>query len=497
VSSQDLAYLIYTSGSTGAPKGVEGIHQASINRFAWMWHAYPFDASDVCCQKTALSFVDSVWEIFGPLLQGVPNLIVPAHVVLNPRQLVRLLAEHRITRIVQVPSLLRMLLDQIDDLAAKLPNLRLWSVSGETLPPDLVERFRKSLPHARLLNIYGSSEVAADITWHEVGESDSARSVPIGRPISNTQIYILDRSLNPVPIGVRGEIHVGGVPLARGYWKSPENTAERFIANPFDGIASPRLYKTGDLARYLPGGIIEYLGREDNQVKLRGFRVELGEIESALGSHPGVRDAAVIVHGDGQKIIAYLTADDGHAPIAAELRRFLRARLPDHIVPSNYVVLEKLPVLPSGKIDRRALPSIETTHALNGLGHYAAPQNDVEQSLADIFREVLKVPQVGREDNFFDLGGHSLLAVQVISRIRRVLDVEISVRGIFEQPVVADLAEVVEQARRAGLRARQPIPSRVAAKNDRELLLERLSNLSSDEVRALLDQLALAKSAHS
>src|SRR5207249_1923611 len=273
--------------------------------------------------------------------------------------------------------------------------------------------------------------------WHEVGEADPAWSVPIGKPISNTQIYILDRYLNPVPIGVRGEIHVGGVCLARGYWKHPENTVERFIANPFDGGDSPRFYKTGDLARYWPGGVIEYLGRADSQVKIRGMRVELGEIESTLRSHPDVRDAAVIVHGDGQKLIAYLTASNGRVAVAAELRRFVRSRLPEHMVPSNYGVLQTLPVLPSGKIDRRALASMEVTRPQLALSAYTVPRNDVERSLASIFSEVLKVQPVGREDNFFDLGGHSLLAVQVVSRIRRVLDVEVSVRAIFEQPAVA------------------------------------------------------------
>ncbi|TMQ00720.1 MAG: amino acid adenylation domain-containing protein, partial [Verrucomicrobia bacterium] len=494
MSSVDLAYLIYTSGSTGTPKGVEGTHQASINRFAWMWNAWPFSAEDVCCQKTALSFVDSVWEIFGPLLRGVPNVIVPGHVVLNPVELVQLLAQHKVTRIVVVPSLVRMLLDRIHNLAAELPELRMWTVSGETLTPDLAKRFRISFPHAKLLNIYGSSEVAADVTWHEVGEADPAWSVPIGKPISNTQIYILDRYLNPVPIGVRGEIHVGGVCLARGYWKHPENTVERFIANPFDGGDSPRFYKTGDLARYWPGGVIEYLGRADSQVKIRGMRVELGEIESTLRSHPDVRDAAVIVHGDGQKLIAYLTASNGRVAVAAELRRFVRSRLPEHMVPSNYGVLQTLPVLPSGKIDRRALASMEVTRPQLALSAYTVPRNDVERSLASIFSEVLKVQPVGREDNFFDLGGHSLLAVQVVSRIRRVLDVEVSVRAIFEQPAVAGLAETVEEATREGRRPNQRILSRDAGKDDRELLLARLNGLSTDEVRTLLDQLARARS---
>jgi amino acid adenylation domain-containing protein len=386
-SAGDLAYVIYTSGSTGTPKGVEGTHRAAMNRFSWMWKTYPFRAGETCCQKTALSFIDSVWEIFGPLLRGIRNVIIPAQVLLDPEQFVRWLAEYEVSRIVLVPSLLRMLLDHVSNLAEKLPHLRLWSASGEVLTRDIAQRFLAALPHATLLNIYGSSEVAADVTCHEVTERDLAFSVPIGRPIDNTEIYVLDRQLSPVPIGVHGEIHVGGVCLARGYWNRPETTAERFVASPFEQSTSTRLYKTGDLGRYLPNGAIEYIGRVDNQVKVRGFRVELGEIEAALRAHPVVREVAVIVQGEQQNLVAYLVTSNGTAPLAAELRRFVRSRLPEHMVPSGYVALESLPKLPSGKQDRKALLAVNTLRPASERT-YVAPRTEVEKGLASIWREV-------------------------------------------------------------------------------------------------------------
>lgn len=492
LSSTNLAYVIYTSGSTGAPKGVEGTHRASMNRFAWMWNAYPFQPGETCCQKTALSFIDSVWEIFGPLLQGVRNLIVPKETLLEPRQFIELLYQYDVSRLLLVPSLLRMLLEHCGNLAEKLPKLKLWSVSGEVLDNDLACRFLEALPQATLLNIYGSSEVAADVTWHEVRnpkrELDKTRSVPIGRPISNTQIYILDRFLGPVPIGVQGEIHVGGMCLARGYWNKPEATAERFIGNPFEPGNSTRLYKTGDYGRFLPNGVIEYLGRTDNQVKIRGMRVELGEVESILRTHPLVQEAAVVVTNEKANLVAYVVASDGSAPVASQLRRFAHSKLPEHMVPSHYILIESLPVLPSGKINRKLLQSRNLTSSASE-DAYIAPRTETEEALAKIWSEVLRIKRIGVEDNFFELGGHSLLAVQVVSRIRRTFEVEISVRSIFEEPVIASLAEKVAQAKADGRRAHSPILARAAPAGNREKLIAQLDKLSPEEIRALLDQL--------
>ncbi|MEP7104774.1 MAG: amino acid adenylation domain-containing protein, partial [Chloroflexota bacterium] len=277
-AATDLAYLIYTSGSTGDPKAVMGTHRAMVNRFHWMWRTFPFQPGEVCCQKTALSFVDSIWEIFGPLLQGVPSVLVTNAVAREPRALIAMLAGGRVSRLVAVPSLLRMLLDTEPDLGAALPDLRLVVSSGEALPAGLARRVLEALPGARLLNLYGSSEVAADATWHEVTASEAEGPVAIGRPIFNVSIRLLDEALQPVPIGVAGEVYVGGAALARGYWQRPDLTAERFVPDPYgEGL----LYRTGDLARHRRDGVLVYLGRADHQVKVRGFRVELGEVEAA------------------------------------------------------------------------------------------------------------------------------------------------------------------------------------------------------------------------
>jgi acyl-coenzyme A synthetase/AMP-(fatty) acid ligase/thioesterase domain-containing protein/acyl carrier protein len=331
-----------------------------MNRMRWMWERYPFEAGEVCCQKTNVGFVDSVWEIFGPLLAGVPSVILLQEAVLDPEELLQILAEQRVTRIVLVPSLLRALLEHAPNLEERVPELKLWTCSGEVLTWELAGRFRKAYPKAKLLNIYGSSEVAADVTWHEVGEEEEAQgtvSVPIGRPINNTQVYVLDRNRNVVPLGVRGEIYVGGDGLALGYWRQPEMTAERFVGNPMAPERSQRLYRTGDLGRWRSTGEIEYLGRMDGEVKVRGMRIELGEIETVLASHRWVEEAVVELSGDGaeQRLVAYVVAGEEGTPSARELRRYVRSKLPEHMVPARFVRLREMPLLPSGKVNRRAL----------------------------------------------------------------------------------------------------------------------------------------------
>ncbi len=297
-TAENLAYVIYTSGSTGKPKGALGTHRAALNRFSWMWRTYPFERDEICCQKTSTSFVDSIWEIFGPLLQGVATVIVPDEVLKDPYELIDELAHRGITRIVLVPSLLRVLLDTGVELHTRLPKLKFWTTSGEALPVDLSERFLKSMPERILLNLFGSSEVAADATWHEVRETQSFSSVPIGRPIFNTQVYIVDAQLQPVPVGVAGRLLIGGEGLARGYLNRSELTAEKFLPHPYSSVAGGRLYDTGDLARFLGDGNIEFLGRADHQVKIRGFRIELGEIEALLRQQAGVQQAVVVARED-------------------------------------------------------------------------------------------------------------------------------------------------------------------------------------------------------
>jgi amino acid adenylation domain-containing protein len=496
VSSDQRAYIIYTSGSTGMPKGVEGTHRGAMNRFSWMWRSYPFRAGEVCCQKTNLGFVDSIWEIFGPLLAGIPNVILAPEAVRDPEEMLQVLARERVTRIVLVPSLLRTLLDYAPDLRRRVPELRLWSCSGEVLPADLAKRFREGFAEAMLLNIYGSSEVSADVSCQEVGERDLAGSVAIGKPISNTQIYLVDEHGEPVPVGIRGEIFVGGDGLARGYLNRPELTAERFVRNWLAPEESPRLYRTGDLGRFRGNGEIEYLGRVDSQVKLRGLRIELGEIESVLGGHAGVGEAVVVVSGEGeqQKLVAYVVMkEEGKAgPSGGELRRYLRSKLPEHMVPASYWQLEGLPLLASGKVNRGALAEYGGK-ALVDQEELAGPRNEVEEKLAEMWRELLKVEQVGREQNFFELGGHSLLVLQVTARIRRMFEVELLVRTVFETPTIAGLAKEVEKAQAMGLKARTPIPRRpppVAPANvSQEALLNQLQKLSPQEVRNLLKNL--------
>jgi amino acid adenylation domain-containing protein len=484
------AYVIYTSGSSGRPKGVEGTHRGAINRFWWMWERYPFEAGEVCCQKTNLGFVDSIWEIFGPLLAGIPSVILPPETVLDPEELLQSLARHGVTRMVLVPSLLRALLDHAPDLGQRVPKLRLWSCSGEVLSADLARRFRAACPEAKLLNIYGSSEVAADVTWHEVGEEDTT-TVPIGKPISNSQVYLLDRQMNPVPVGVRGQIYVGGDGLAAGYWNRPELTAERFVANPIAPEQSARLYRTGDLGRWRANGEIEYLGRVDSEVKLRGMRIELGEIESVLMTHALVGEAAVeLAEESGQaRLLAYVVPRNGQAPNARELRRHLRTKLPEPMVPARYVVLAELPLLASGKVNRRALAG--TAGVVLTEQGMTPPRTETERKLGEIWKELLKVEEVGVDQNFFELGGHSLLVLQVIARIRRMFEVELPVRTVFEEPTLAGLAAAVEKAEAQGLKARTPILQRRArseaiAAPSREALLAQLDQLSADDVQTLL-----------
>ena len=331
VHAESVAYAIYTSGSTGLPKGVLGRHQGAVNRAAWMWETYPFQPGEVCCQKTSLNFVDSVWEIFGPLLQGVPLVMIADDDVKDPHRLVQALAMAHVTRLVLVPSLLRVLCETFANLSHHIPQLNLWISSGESLPIDLAQRFWQHMPRATLLNLYGSSEVAADATWHEVKQEQALSYVPIGRPVANTQVYLLDAHLQPVPIGIAGELYVGGDGLAGGYLHRPDLTAARFIPQPFGAAPGALLYKTGDVARYLPDGTLVYLGRLDHQVKIRGVRVELAEIEAVLMQHPTVASSAVMVrheHEARQRLVAYLVAAGEAQPGMDELRQFLQATLP-------------------------------------------------------------------------------------------------------------------------------------------------------------------------
>ena len=455
--ADSLAYVLYTSGSTGRPKGVLCPYRGGVNRFAWMWNTYPFWAGEICCQKTSVSFVDSVWELFGPLVQGVPSVIIPDSVVRDPHQLVQALAANRVTRISLVPSLFKAILDTHPDLQHRVPELRFWVCSSEPLPVEWVRRFREIMPQATLLNLYGPTEVAADVTWYDTAQlSVDSLSVPIGRPIANTQIYLLDSHLNPVPIGVPGEIYVGGAGLARGYINNPDLAMDRFGPDPFSDDPAARLYRTGDLARYQPDGNIDYLGRRDYQVKIHGFRVELGEIEAALRQHPAIAQAAVIALEEGRgapssspgtdrRLAAYLVVMEDTAPSIRELRDFLGTMLPVHMIPSAFVFLEALPLNPHGKIDRHALAKLGRTGSQDVAG-FVAPQDEIEGRLVQIWEEVLGTKPIGIRDNFFDLGGHSLLAMRLFARVKQVLGTELPVASLFQSPTVEQLAQTIRQA---------------------------------------------------
>jgi amino acid adenylation domain-containing protein len=478
LNSSNLAYVLYTSGSTGTPKGVLGLHSNTVNRLTW--NPYPFAPDEICCQKTSLNFVDSVWEIFAPLIHGIPTVIIPDITVKDPEQLVQTLSEQNVTRLVLVPSLLRVILDTFSDLDTRLPKLKYWVSSGEALSVDLVQRFYQQLSNSILINLYGSSEVAADVTWHDTSTSEFSDCVPIGRPIANTQVYICDRNLQPVPIGVQGEIYIGGANLARGYLNRPELTTEKFITNPLTTQLNSqieiyeKLYKTGDLGCYLPNGEIKYLGRIDHQVKIRGIRIEIGEIEALINQYPAVTESVVFVREDSpgnQRLVAYVVSQ---TEIIQELRQFLKQHLPEYMIPAAFVQMDALPLTPNGKVNRLALP-VPDNYRPDQESVFLAPQTPIEQEIAEIWTAVLSVENVGINDNFFDLGGHSLMATQLISRVKKKFGIDLSLPEFFKSPTIKDLAEIVET---------QIFMKSNAAKLDE--LLDKMENLDDAEVQKLL-----------
>ncbi|MBW4431896.1 MAG: amino acid adenylation domain-containing protein [Pelatocladus maniniholoensis HA4357-MV3] len=446
-SSDHLAYIIYTSGSTGTPKGVLSIHRGTVNGLHWLWKTYPFTPEEVCCQKTAISFVDSVWEIFAPLLRGIPTVIISNATILDPQLFIETLARHKVTRIIFVPSLLRLLLDNYSHLVNKLSHLKFWITSGETLSVKLVETFRELMPSAKLINLYGSSEVSANATYYDTSLlHNQANSVPIGCPIENTQVYVLNRDLQPTPVGVIGELYIGGDGLAKGYLHRPELTQERFIDNPF--IPGNKLYKTGDLVRYLQDGNLEYLGRHDEQVKIRGFRVELGEIATAIAQHPDIQESVVIASDDAQenqRLIAYFVTDK--QDINTQLLSYLQQKLPNYMLPSAFIVLDKLPLTPNGKVDKCALPSSEVIQ-LNTNKSFVAPRNFTELALAKTWENLLNTSHIGVTDNFFDLGGHSFLAIRLMAQIYDKFEHNLPLSILFENPTIEKLAAIVSQPSR-------------------------------------------------
>jgi amino acid adenylation domain-containing protein len=436
VSPDDLAYVLFTSGSTGRPKGAMNTHRGIVNRLLWMQSAYPLDASDRVLQKTPYSFDVSVWELFWPLVAGARLVLARPGGHQDPEYLVRLMAAEGITTVHFVPSMLQVFLEE--EGAGSLRGLRRVIASGEALAPALVDRFFARMPPGvELHNLYGPTEAAVDVSaW---ACAPGAASVPIGRPIANTALHVLDRDLRPLPVGVPGELHIGGAQVARGYVGRPDLTAERFVPDPT--ARGSRLYRTGDLARWRGDGALEYLGRLDHQVKIRGVRIEPGEIEAALRRHPGVREAAVLPReaGDETSLAAFVVCAATDLP-AGELRAFLRERLPEAMVPAAFVAVPSLPLTANGKLDRAALLRLAPDGPAVEAAAYLAPASELERTIAEVWREVLGVERVGLRDNFFDLGGHSLKLMAAHSRLRRSLPREVSIVEMFQYPTVEALA---------------------------------------------------------
>ena len=438
-----LAYLIYTSGSTGSPKGVMVPHEAAVNHMLWMQAEYPLGPADRVLFKTPLGFDAAVWELWSPLAAGAALVLARPGGQRDPEYLAGVAADRGVTVIQVVPSLLAALLD--GDRLARCVALRRVFCGGEALSTELLERFFASplAARAELINLYGPTETTIQVTSWRCGPGQDGRGAPLGRPIDNASVHVLDQHLHPCPEGVPGEICVGGAPVSRGYHGRPEETAARFVPDPFAALPGARLYRTGDLGRRGSRGVLEYLSRIDGQIKIRGHRVETGEIEAALLRHPAVRQAVVVVRQDEpgeSRLIGYVVPADPTLPLG-ELRAFLRRSLPEAMIPAVFVPLERLPLSPHGKVDRRALPAPERAPE----AAYAAPGNEAEEILAGLWSEVLRVDRVGIHDNFFDLGGHSLLGVRLLSRVRDLFGISLEVRSLFEHPTVAGMATAIGQ----------------------------------------------------
>ncbi|WNV05425.1 amino acid adenylation domain-containing protein [Candidatus Methylospira mobilis] len=445
LSPQHLAYLIYTSGSTGAPKGVGNTHAALHNRLAWMQELLSLDAKDRILQKTPWSFDVSVWEFLLPLFTGARLIIAKPNGHKDPGYLAGVIADFGITTLHFVPSMLVVFVEQ--GYENSLPSIRQIVTSGEALTGWLKERIHDVLPSARLWNLYGPTEAAIDVTAWLCRPEEGDQTPPVGAPIWNTRIYLLDSALNPVPVGVPGELYIAGAGLARGYAHRPGLTAERFIACPF-GPPGARMYRSGDLARWRDDGNLDYLGRCDLQVKIRGFRIEPGEIEAALASHPAIAQVTVQarpvqgMHGapGDRRLIAYCVHKGGiEPPSASALRAHLARSLPDYMIPAAFVAIDHLPLTPNGKLDSRALPEAE----IRGDAAYRPPRDAKEALLAALYAELTGASPVGVDDGFFALGGHSLLAMRLIARVREATALELPLRALFEHPTVEALARLL------------------------------------------------------
>jgi amino acid adenylation domain-containing protein len=445
VTSENLAYVIYTSGSTGQPKGVAIPHKA-INRLVSNTNYIHLDAFSVVAQASNFSFDAATFEIWGTLANGAKLVKVPKNIVLSPKDFATYIG----TQGINVLFLTTALFNQIAQIIPWAFNsIHTLLFGGEAVEPKWVkEVFKHNISH-QLLHVYGPTETTTFASWYLIQDiPENATTIPIGSPISNTQLYVLDANLQQVPIGIIGELYIGGVGLARGYLNCPELNAQKFIVNPFSDNSNSRLYKTGDLVRYRSDGHLEFLGRLDHQIKLRGFRIELPEIEAVLSQHASIEEVVVLAREDigfDKRLIAYFIAKSQQSVSSGVLRRFLQNKLPDYMIPSAFLQLEALPLTPNGKIDREALPEPKQASAILESA-YIAPQTEIEEKIETILKSVLRVDKIGIQDNFFELGAHSLLLVQAQEKLQRTLDREVPVLALFQYPTISSLADYLESS---------------------------------------------------
>jgi amino acid adenylation domain-containing protein len=450
---ENTAYVIYTSGSTGKPKGAINTHGGILNCLLWMQDTYRLTPSDSLLQKTQCSFDASVWEFFWPPMFGARLVLARPEGHKDSDYLVQTIIEQQITNIFFVPSMLQIFLMAND--VEKCESLRQVFCGGEVLTEELQSRFFAKL-NASLHDLYGPTETAVEVTYRECQRGNRSGTTTIGRPIANTRVYILDRSMQPVPVGIPGELYIGGVQVGRGYLNRPELTAEKFIPDPFSKNPKSRLYKSGDLARYLPDGNIEFLGRIDFQTKIRGNRIELGEIEAVLNQHPSVSETVVMAREDTPgyaRLVAYIIPKKNKTLPAGVIREYVKQKLPDFMVPSHFVALDRFPLTPSGKTDRLALPA-PTTLRPEVEAVYVAPRTETERTIAPIWQAVLNLEKIGVNDDFFELGGNSLLATQIVSRVQKTFEINLPLRSFFENPTIAGLSQAMEELRNNGATAK-------------------------------------------
>jgi amino acid adenylation domain-containing protein len=459
-SPLNLAYVIYTSGSTGVPKGAMIERQGLVNHLRSRVTDYELSASDVVAQTVPQSFVVAVWQSLAPLLVGARVHICTDEEVRDPALLAETIAREGLTVLSIGPTQMRAILERTPNEPGlrRLGRLRLLISTGEALAPAVLRGWFRLFPHVPVINAYGASECSDDVATHRLTAPTSLATVPIGRPIANTRLYVLDAQLQPMPIGIAGELYVGGIGVGRGYLNDPEETRRRFLPDPFSKRRNARLYRTGDLARWQSDGTLEMLGRVDNQVKIRGYRVELGEIEHVLAEHPDVGSAVVLVQDDpiGEaRLTAYVVGAPDRQPRMKELREFLNGRLPSYMIPAGFIFLKALPLNAHGKVNRSALPAIG---AEGSLAHNepVTSRESTERVLMHIWADLFKLEEIRVSDNFFDLGGHSLLAGQLLARVVTAFGVSLPIKVVFEAPTVETLARRIDQTRGAQLKEQAP-----------------------------------------